>query len=119
MDNKVMDFRIQKWLELLNDQANSGLSKAMWCAQNNISLSRFFRWQSKCRAYLLENPSAIQPFESSDEFVDITPVVSQGKPVVTSSNLHIKFNNYDLDLDVNVDENTLLKVFKVLAYVNK
>ena len=53
MDPRVMELRIKKWLPIMEAQANSGMTKKEWCAQNGIERTSFYRWQRRVRTYLI------------------------------------------------------------------
>jgi hypothetical protein len=57
MDPKILELRIQKWIPLIQEQANSGLNKKEWCSLHGIERTSFFRWQKRVRSYLLEQQS--------------------------------------------------------------
>ena len=52
----TQDLRLQKWEALLSEQANSGLSKKVFCERSGIKVATFYYWQRR-----LEERSATQP----------------------------------------------------------
>ena len=77
MDESVMNVRMQKWVRIIQDAVNSGLTKNEYCARNGIDRSQFFHWQKRIREYVLEqNPGlAIPP--SRGQMQQIREVNSQ------------------------------------------
>lgn len=52
MDSKVTEIRMQKWFEHIQVWRASGLSKAQWCAEQNLSERQFYYWQKRIREKL-------------------------------------------------------------------
>ena len=42
--------KTQKWADLLASHAASGLTKKAFCAQHNLNIATFYRWQRKLGA---------------------------------------------------------------------
>lgn len=55
MDSKVLELRIEQWIPLIQEQANSGLNRKERCSLNGIERTSFFRWQKRVRSYLFEH----------------------------------------------------------------
>lgn len=52
MDKVVTELRMQQWFEHIRSWSASGLSKRQWCAENNVTLRRFYYWQNRIRRQL-------------------------------------------------------------------
>lgn len=46
---------IQKWLEIIHQCRDSGLSNQQWCEENGISLKSYYYWLAKIRKMAIEN----------------------------------------------------------------
>lgn len=46
---------IQKWLEIIHQCRDSGLSNQQWCEENDISLKSYYYWLAKIRKMAIEN----------------------------------------------------------------
>ena len=98
MDQKIMEVRIKRWIPLIAEQANSGLSKKEWCSQNGIERTSFFRWQKRGRSYLLEHQ------ESEEASLPVLKQNENDEKFVETIELYRK------------DVNALLKIVILLAY---
>ena len=54
-----MDYRIQRWIPVIEAQANSGLPVGKWCDIKHISRSTFHRWSARVRNYIITFQSII------------------------------------------------------------
>ena len=48
-----MSVRMKKWVGIIQEAANSGLTKSEFCAQRGINRRQFFDWQKWIRQYVL------------------------------------------------------------------
>ncbi len=90
MDKSVMSVRMQKWVGIIQNTVNSGLTKNEYCARNGIDRSQFFHWQKRIREYVLkQNPGlALPPFrghmqqirEVNSQVIASLPVFCELKP---------------------------------------
>ena len=85
MDQKIMEVRIKRWIPLIAEQANSGLSKKEWCSQNGIERTSFFRQQKRVRSYLLEHQESeeaslpvLKQNENDEKFVELLSPIDFG-----------------------------------------
>ena len=46
---------IQKWLEIIHQCRDSGLSNQQWCEENGISLKSYYYWLARIRKMAIEN----------------------------------------------------------------
>lgn len=137
MDPRVMELRIKRWIPIMEKQANSGMTKREWCAQNGIERSSFYRWQRRVRIYLLdrnnsyrnqETISALQ--EQNEYFVELPSTqLSSADPVETYSNkcsivdsvsspIRIHYGDYSVSVNRDFDESQLIAVLRVLKHVD-
>jgi len=132
-----MELRLKQWIPIFEEQAKSGLNKQEWCELNDVNRNAFFKWQRELRKYLLEkNENKFQDQLSTEiavnttpGFVELTPVSSSvrssrnGSCVRSgdfppSSSISIRYGEFVVDLNDDVNELLLSKVLKVMADVH-
>ena len=74
MDQAVHEVRLKKWFGIMQEYANSGMTKVEWCRQQGIKRRSFFYWQKRLQEYTLEN----LPEETKASL----SLISETKPVV-------------------------------------
>lgn len=72
MEKQALAIREQQWYQTITTAKQSGQSIKSWCAENGVPLSRFYSWQRKMRAALLQQTEDV-PFE---EFSPSSPKTS-------------------------------------------
>ena len=137
MDQKIMEVRTKRWIPLIAEQANSGLSKKEWCSQNGIERTSFFRWQKRVRSYLLEHQESeeaslpvLKQNENDEKFVELlSPKVALAGAYNTQrsyptgsyddSSIRIHYGGFSISLSSGViDERQLSSVLRVLKHVD-
>ena len=127
MDPEVMEQKLQQWMPIFRDQAESGLNKQDWCRQNGIKRTVFFKWQRECMAYLLSKQQAGNLPKNEPAFVEInctqktTSVVTSnaGSDSATDSPaITISCNGFSVSVNGQVNEINLHKVLKVISHVH-
>ncbi|MEG0304432.1 MAG: hypothetical protein RR612_10970 [Oscillospiraceae bacterium] len=58
METEAMAVREQRWLQAVCEAANSGLTKAQWCEQNEVSKASFYLWSKLLREKALQSQKA-------------------------------------------------------------
>lgn len=120
MDERVMDYRIQRWIPVIEAQANSGLSVGKLCEINHISRSTFHRWSARVRNYILDNKQTA----TDSEFVEVFstsqicfPSAAVDVPVsgrVQDGGLTISYAGYTININSNTDKNILIMALKAI-----
>ena len=83
MDKAVMNVRMKKWAEIIQEAATSGLTKTEFCARKGIDRRQFFLWQKRIREYVLENnPELGLPTPPHGQMHQIREVNSQIMPAL-------------------------------------
>ena len=54
MDTKTAEIRYQRWVQVIQDWNNSGLSKRDYCQQNAIDEKQFYYYQRRIRAIIVQ-----------------------------------------------------------------
>ena len=65
---------IQKWMEIIHQCRESGLSNQQWCEQNGVSLKSYYYWIAKIRKMAIENLPRKQTALSAPTEVQKEPV---------------------------------------------
>lgn len=63
MDAKTAEIRYQRWVQVIQDWNNSGLSKRDYCQQNAIDEKQFYYYQRRIRAIIAtqaERPALLE-----------------------------------------------------------
>jgi hypothetical protein len=137
LDSKVMEHRLKQWIPIFEEQAKSGLNKQEWCRLNDVKRAVFFKWQKELRKYLLEkNENKLLAQHSTElaahtapEFVELTPVSSTirsslndscviSKNITPTSSISIRYGEFSIDLNDDVNEQLLSKVLKAMSDVH-
>lgn len=78
LDKAIMSVRMKKWVGIIQEAANSGLTKSEFCAQRGINRRQFFDWQKRIRQYVLQNsPELGLPEPQHGQMQQIREVNSQ------------------------------------------
>lgn len=119
MDERVMDYRIQRWIPIIEEQINSGLSVGKWCELNHISRSTFNRWNARVRNYILDNKQTA----ADNEFVEIVSssqiclpssadVPSSGR--LQDGELSISYGGYTININNHTDKSMLIMALRAV-----
>ncbi len=136
MDSKIMELRLKQWIPIFEEQAKSGLNKQEWCEKNEIKRAAFFKWQRELRKYLLEKDknkhqnqlSTELEVHTTSEFVELPAVNSSVRAsrndscdksgdFALASTISIRYGEFIVDLNDDVNELFLSKVLKVVTNV--
>lgn len=136
MDSKIMELRLKQWISIFEEQAKSGLNKQEWCRLNGVKRAAFYKWQRELRNYVLqENKNKHREALSTEltvntapDFVELTPASSSVRPrlndscvrsgdIAPASSISIRYGEFVVDLNHDVNELLLSKVLKVMANV--
>lgn len=106
---------------------NGTTTKKEWLKVNNISQATFYKWQKQFRNeiatdLLIENAQekvrnelVVSNPVKEVEFVELKP--SAVPPSPCTSGAVLKFNNASIEINDNISEELLSKIFKVISHV--
>lgn len=136
MDSKIMELRLKQWMPIFEEQASSGMNKQEWCRLNGVKRAAFFKWQRELQKYLLEKSgnnlretlSTELAVNTAPDFVELAPTRSLVRPrlndngvrsgdIAPASSISIRYGEFVVDLNHDVNELLLSKVLKVMANV--
>lgn len=138
MDKMTHEVRLAQWVEIIREANRSGTTKKEWCAQNGISMRKFYYWQKQVRSFVLEKsgrsvpvlPEQTLPTELPEQtppvFVELpsfqmeTSVREQEKPDEPSSfipEIMVKYGQFQLLVGSGVKADTLSTVLSVIRHV--
>lgn len=136
MDSKIIELRLKQWMQIFEEQAKSGLKKQEWCKLNGVKRAAFYKWQRELRKFLLEkNENKFQDQLSTElavhtapSFVELAPTSSslrsslkdscvRSGDITPASSISIRYGEFVVDLNNDVNELLLSKVLKVMANV--
>ena len=89
------------WSERVRECRESGQKVSQWCAEHEISVSTYYKWQRKLFAMVQQE----QP-----RFAEITPAkITSGPAAVT-----VRFAGAEIDIQNGADEETVGMVLRLL-----
>ena len=135
MDQKVHEVRLQKWMEIMQECASSGMTKSAWCKQAGIRRRQFFYWQKRLQQYALqklsegkEQVAGIEPLPVQRQqplgFCEITTVTVPKETETSESmstfgfqaEMSIQTGGYNILIGNNVSEKALSTVLAVIGH---
>lgn len=127
MNQSSHKLREQYWMSVIQ-QCNreckeEGITKRQWMERHNINYQTYYRWQQRLRneaaSELLVAQTQISVptvVESSvPQFAEVPPVYSQCS--TNSSQAVLRCKNITIELNDDITDHLLLKLVKVLNYV--
>lgn len=98
------------WEQRINERAQSGMSVAQWCKNNEISKNKYHYWNHKI--------SKKQESDSEITFAEITPILSNAEEVMSNpakpDDFQIFFKNIQVTIPSNFNQTSLAGLMKVL-----
>ena len=103
------------------------MTKTEWLKVNKITPATYYKWQMYFRNELatevliqraqtsVQNELVVSEPITQVEFVEIKPV--DDKPVIPTSGATLKFNQVNIELNDDISEELLSKLFKVIRNV--
>lgn len=84
MDGKTVEIRYQKWVQVIQDWSNSGLSKRDYCQQNGIDEKKLYYYQRRIRSIIASQREQQALPEGSSSFspVAISTGHESGRPQI-------------------------------------
>lgn len=115
----TQEYRLNKWIQIIQECHASGQSIASWCRENNINAKSYYYWLRKiraaaCSALVSTNPDnkivplEIQNLTSSSS--NITPVSSE----TVSGDITIHLGSVVLEIHNSASVNLIENVIRVL-----
>lgn len=130
MSQSSHKLREQHWMKVIQqcnqESKEEGITKRQWMERNNINYHSFYRWQQKLRNNVASDLLVTQAqmsipttFESSvPQFAEVVPTNSY--PISDNpSKTILKYKNVTVELNEDITEQLLLKLVKVLSYVER
>ena len=124
---KIHQMKLQQWASLFQEQASSGLTVKVWCAENNISIHTYNYWKHKLKQEYVES-SFCEQHDIVPLTTHITELQNQGNPVSLplscqsrdSSEMHnlISISTGDVLIQASskVSDEYLLRIIKAVRH---
>ena len=93
------ELRLQKWMEQIKAQQESGMTVTAYCAQNGINIKTYYYHLRKVREQYLESKPAI-----------VSVVIPRA-----TSDIHIEKNGLQISLSADISADTLLALVHELC----
>lgn len=127
MKHKTTQMPAHYWREIINTCRTSGLSDHLWCMQNNIAPSTFYKYAKKFREQACQLPVASGKQQShvqqevvqlnSEQLSPCNEVYTTMEQNASSSDcpaIHLHINGVRMDINNHADAALLSKVFSAL-----
>lgn len=116
MDKPTHEMRLAQWTAIIRECRNSGKSNRAWCKENSINEKQFYYWQRRIRNEVFH--SMTQDVEKKQH--DIIPLPMSSIPsssALSVSDAILRIGKYTLELSNTTSEELLLRVVRVINYV--
>lgn len=117
--------KTQRWLQLIHECRESGLTNRQWCEQNDISLKSYYYWLAKLRKLAVDDLprkdyGVRTPHIPEPVFAQVTVPESKAAsvPISTSvcpGNILIHLSSSVIELPTDVPEHLLISVIKAVS----
>ena len=117
--------KTQRWLQLIHECRESGLTNSQWCEQNGISLKSYYYWLAKLRKMAVDdlprkNYGTRTTHTPEPVFAQVAVPESQPAPVpiptsVSPGNILIHLSSSVIELPTDVPERLLISVIKAVS----
>ncbi len=98
---------LQKWIPIINNCVNSGLSKQEWCKQNGINIKSYFYWQK--RIFDVAVDTSVELPSPTEKLAKTTA----DKGVIAT----VSINGISLNLLSGIDSETVTAIVRGLSNV--
>lgn len=121
MDNLTHAVRLEQWTTIVQNCANSGLTKKEWCRQNNIKTKTYYYWQRRVRkhALMMGNNSSV-PDTSFTEIRIREPLTgcpqASGTPHSFQPDVVIRNRTLTIEISNTASDRLLTLIGKVTTY---
>ena len=122
MDRSTTEVRMAQWTKLLQQWAESGMTKKDWCQQNGISQKSLYYWQRKIRLNALA-VSNVPAKPSAPAFAEVSiPVVNTDTSWQTGQtsfipDIRIIGSSLTIEISNTVSDKLLSVIGKVIDHV--
>ncbi|MGI6449786.1 MAG: IS66 family insertion sequence element accessory protein TnpA [Desulfitobacteriia bacterium] len=110
MQKVAEEYRLSKWMQVIRERQESGLSIKDFCQKNGISRHAYFYWQRKLRKV------AFMELSKQEEAVNCVPEgwlqLTQGHEIRPT--LDIEVGGCRINVDAGTDPELLKKVCRIL-----
>lgn len=94
MDQITTDVRHNNWAMIISECNSSGISKAEWCRQNNVSVKSLYYYQKKLRNEAYKDISNMQRFaEINNSYTEMPTVHPAASAVLRVGDSYIEIND--------------------------
>ena len=107
MQKVAEEYRLSKWMQVIRERQESGLSIKDFCQKNGISRHAYFYWQRKLRKVAFMELSKQEEAVNSGR-VQLTQVQE------TKSTLYIEVGGCRISVDAGTDPELLKMVCRIL-----
>ncbi len=127
MDVATAEIRYQRWVQVIQDWSNSGLSKRGYCQQHEIDEKQFYYYQRRIRAVLaaqVERPVlpegssglAANSVGQQSNRPQIVKLRFSGMTQVNSSTISFSVNGMNFSVPENIPAPFLAKLLEAVSH---
>lgn len=117
MDEQTQEYRINRWMGILNDCAQSGMKKKAYCKLHGINEKTFYYWQRRLRDQLSLALNAQMALRQQSPSTQTAFVELRSSSHVASQKLQgiavLQYGKATITLSPDIDEALLLKLLRV------
>lgn len=105
--------KLEQWRQVIYECKGSGLTVKSWCAENQISLQTYYRWQKKVWDSGLPLGGGLKPvMPDGMTFAEYTPPVYRSAP---GSAVTLSIGVARMEIQNGADEQTIEAVIRALS----
>ncbi|SDD73102.1 IS66 family insertion sequence element accessory protein TnpA [Sporomusa acidovorans] len=112
-------YRLNQWIEIIQECRSSGQTISSWCAAHNIKLQSYYYWLKIVRTAACESLPVVGENTQSIVPVKISSSITAGSPTVQESSSHITLQMGSVTLALHNGASTALieNTLKALSLV--
>lgn len=128
MSQSSHKLREQHWMSIVQqcnrESEQEGITKTEWLERNNINYHSFYRWQQKLRNNIATDlligqgqmPVAAAVQRQATQFAEVVPPV-HSECSTSRVKAVLRCNNITVELNDDITDQLLMRLIKVLSYV--
>ena len=114
MDHMTHAMRHAYWMRIIGECNQSGMKKSQWCAEHEVDIKAFYRWQRKLRTETYQ--VAVQKIPSID--TGNVPIIAELKkptPVKSVASVAVHVGKATIEIQESVSDEFLARLVKVMG----
>ena len=118
MEKVMLSYRARKWLEILRQCAESGMTKRDYCLEQDINEQTFYYWQRRLRGSLSSSALSLQGKDAkSSPFVRLPIRESDIRPAHCATAAVVRIGSLSIEVQGTADEEFLTRLMRAAGCV--